>query len=73
MFASERTLNSLKNECFQHSFEGHPVSRRVTHPANHRSQMPLVDLQRLYILDQLLLLLWCQIRPKVMTGVGIPF
>ena len=32
----------------------------------------MVGLQRLHILDQLLLLLWCQIRPKVMTGVGIP-
>jgi len=31
-----------------------------------------VGLQRLHILDQLPLLLWCQIRPKVMTGVGIP-
>jgi hypothetical protein len=35
MFASEKTLNSLKNDGFQNPFEGLPLSQRVTHPANH--------------------------------------
>jgi endonuclease/exonuclease/phosphatase family metal-dependent hydrolase len=35
MFASEQTMSSLKNEGFQNSFEGLPLSQRVTHPANH--------------------------------------
>jgi endonuclease/exonuclease/phosphatase family metal-dependent hydrolase len=35
MFASEKTLSFLANEGFQNSFEGLPLSQRVTHPANH--------------------------------------
>jgi endonuclease/exonuclease/phosphatase family metal-dependent hydrolase len=36
MFASEKTLSFLTNEGFRNSFEGLPLSQRVTHPANHR-------------------------------------
>ncbi|PYK59514.1 MAG: hypothetical protein DME43_08635 [Verrucomicrobia bacterium] len=35
MFASEKTLSFLTNEGFRNSFEGLPLSQRVTHPANH--------------------------------------
>jgi endonuclease/exonuclease/phosphatase family metal-dependent hydrolase len=35
MFASEKTLNFLGDAGFQNSFEGFPLSQRVTHPANH--------------------------------------
>src|SRR5438093_10313423 len=35
MFASEKTLSFLTNEGFRNSFEGIPLSQRVTHPANH--------------------------------------
>jgi endonuclease/exonuclease/phosphatase family metal-dependent hydrolase len=35
MFALEKTLGFLKNEGFQTTFEGLPLSQRVTHPANH--------------------------------------
>jgi endonuclease/exonuclease/phosphatase family metal-dependent hydrolase len=35
MFAMEKTLTFLNNGGFQNSFEGLPLSQRVTHPANH--------------------------------------
>ncbi len=35
MFASEKTLGFLTKQGFQNSFEGLPLSQRVTHPANH--------------------------------------
>jgi endonuclease/exonuclease/phosphatase family metal-dependent hydrolase len=35
MFSSEKTLSFLTNEGFRNSFEGLPLSQRVTHPANH--------------------------------------
>jgi len=35
MFASEKTLSFLINAGFRNSFEGVPLSQRVTHPANH--------------------------------------
>jgi endonuclease/exonuclease/phosphatase family metal-dependent hydrolase len=35
MFASEKTLSFLINNGFRNSFEGIPLSQRVTHPANH--------------------------------------
>ena len=35
MFASEKTLGLLTKQGFQNSFEGLPLSQRVTHPANH--------------------------------------
>ena len=35
MFALEKTLSFLRNEGFQDSFAGLPLSQRVTHPANH--------------------------------------
>ena len=35
MFAAEKTVNLLASGGFQNSFEGLPLSQRVTHPANH--------------------------------------
>jgi len=35
MFALEKTLSFLKDGGFQNSFEGLPLSQRVTHPSNH--------------------------------------
>ena len=35
MFSSEKTLSFLTNQGFRNSFEGLPLSQRVTHPANH--------------------------------------
>ncbi|HZS17276.1 MAG TPA: endonuclease/exonuclease/phosphatase family protein [Candidatus Udaeobacter sp.] len=35
MFASEKTLSFLMSQGFRNSFEGLPLSQRVTHPANH--------------------------------------
>lgn len=35
MFAPEKTLFTLTNAGFRDSFEGLPLSQRITHPANH--------------------------------------
>jgi endonuclease/exonuclease/phosphatase family metal-dependent hydrolase len=35
MFAAERTLDSLLDAGYQNGFEGLPLPKRVTHPANH--------------------------------------
>lgn len=35
MFAAEKTLDSLLNAGYQNGFEGLPLPKRVTHPANH--------------------------------------